>query len=89
MVNQDAGTFGTEMAKVLHSIEQLQVTDYSDVSEAEQQVAKGEVNAVIIIPADFSQKIDGYEPTKVQVVIDPAEPEAANIVTGYDEAGGG
>jgi ABC-2 type transport system permease protein len=82
LVNQDAGTFGTEMAKALHSIEQLQVTDYSDVSEAEQQVAKGELNAVIIIPADFSQKMDGYEPTKIQVVIDPAEPEAANIVTG-------
>ena len=82
LVNQDVGTFGTEMAKALHSIEQLQVSDYSDVSEAEQQVAKGELNAMIIIPADFSQKMDGYEPTKVQVVIDPAEPEAANIVAG-------
>jgi ABC-2 type transport system permease protein len=82
LVNQDSGTFGTEMAKALHSIEQLLVTDYNDIPEAEQQVAKGEVNAVVIIPADFSQKIDGYIPTKVEVVVDPAEPEAANIVTG-------
>jgi ABC-2 type transport system permease protein len=82
LVNQDSGTFGTEMGKVLHSIEQLQVTDYNAVSEAEQQVVKGEINAMIIIPADFSQKIDGYEPTKVAVVVDPGEPEAANIITG-------
>ena len=82
LVNQDDDTFGTELAKVLHSIEQLQVTDYGDVSEAEQQVAKGQINAVIIIPADFSQKIDGYTPTKIGVVVDPAEPEAASIVTG-------
>jgi ABC-2 type transport system permease protein len=82
LVSQDSGTYGTEMSKVIHSIEQLQVTDYSDISEAENQVAKGEVNAVIIIPADFSQKIDDYTPTKVEVVVDPAEPEAANIVTG-------
>ncbi|OGN92769.1 MAG: hypothetical protein A2Z71_08575 [Chloroflexi bacterium RBG_13_50_21] len=82
LVSQDSGTFGTEMSKVIHSIEQLEVTDYSDISEAEKQVAKGEVNAVIIIPVDFSQKIDDYTPTKVEVVVDPAEPEAANIVTG-------
>jgi ABC-2 type transport system permease protein len=82
LVNQDSNTFGTEMARTLHTIEQLQVNDFSNVSEAEQQVAKGDLNAVIIIPADFSQKINQYTPTKVDVIVDPAEPEAANIVTG-------
>jgi ABC-2 type transport system permease protein len=82
LVNQDSNTFGKELAKVLHSIEQLQVSEFSNVSEAEQQVAKGDLNAVIIIPADFSQKINDYTPTKVEVIVDPAEPEAANIVTG-------
>ena len=82
LVNQDAGNYGTEMAKMLHTIEQLQVTDYSDVSEAEQRVAKGEINALIIIPANFSQNMDGYTPTKVEVVVDPGEPEAANLITG-------
>jgi len=81
-VNQDQGTFGTEMAKVLRSIEALQVTDYGTVSEAEQLVAKGDSAAVIVIPADFSQQIDRYEPTAVAVIVDPAEPEAASVVTG-------
>jgi ABC-2 type transport system permease protein len=82
LVNQDQGTFGTEMAKVLRSIEALQVTDYGTVSEAEQLVSKGDSTAVIVIPADFSQKIDRYEPTAVAVIVDPAEPEAASVVTG-------
>ena len=82
LVNQDRGTFGTEMAKVIHSIEQLQVTDYSGVPEAEQPVARGEAAGAIIIPADFSQKINDYTPTSVEVIVDPAEPESANIVTG-------
>jgi hypothetical protein len=82
LVNQDDGTFGTDMAKKLHSIEQLQVTDFKDVSEAEQQVMKGDKNALIIIPADFSRNMDGYSRSKIAVIIDPAEPEAANIMTG-------
>ena len=82
LVNQDNNTFGNEMTRVIHSIEQLQVTDYNDVSEAEQQVARGKAAAAIIIPADFSQQINGYTPTSVEVIVDPAEPESANIVTG-------
>ncbi len=82
LINQDPGAFGTEMGKALHAIDMLQVTDYSDISAAEQQVAKGDLNAVIIIPANFSQNMDGYTPTKLEVVVDPGEPEAANLITG-------
>ena len=82
LVNQDAGTFGSEMAKAIQAIEQLRVTVYSDQAAAEEPVAKGKAAAAIIIPADFSQKIDSYSPTMVEVIVDPAEPESANIVTG-------
>ena len=53
-----------------------------DVAEAEQRVIQGETTAAIIIPADFSEKIDAYTPTSIEVIVDPAEPEAASIVTG-------
>ena len=82
LVNQDKGTFGVEMAKVIQSIEQLDVTVYNDVISAQAPVAKGNASAAIIIPADFSQMINSYTPTKVDVIVDPAEPEGANIVTG-------
>jgi ABC-2 type transport system permease protein len=82
LVNLDQGVYGTEMTKVLKSIEQLKVTEYVDATSAEEPVANGKAAAAIIIPADFSQKIDGYTPTQVQVIVDPAELESGNIVTG-------
>jgi ABC-2 type transport system permease protein len=82
LVNLDSGIFGVEMAKVIKSIEQFEATEYPDVASAEQPVANGKANAAIIIPADFSQKIDSYTPTQVQVIVDPAEVESGNIVAG-------
>lgn len=82
LVNLDTGTIGMEMAKVVQAIDQLKVTVYADVASAEQPVAKGAAAAAIVIPADFSQKIDSYIPTTVEVIVDPAEPVSANLVTG-------
>jgi ABC-2 type transport system permease protein len=82
LVNQDAGTFGSEMSKAIQAINEFKVTVYPDVNTAKEPVAKGNAAAAIIIPADFSQKIDSYTPSSVQVIVDPAEPESAGIVTG-------
>ncbi len=82
LVNQDSGGFGVEMAKAIKSIEQLQVTEYSLVAQAEAPVANGKAIGAIIIPADFSQKIDSYTPTSIGLILDPAEAEAAGIVSG-------
>lgn len=82
LVNLDAGTFGPEMAKVIQSVEQLEVTIYTDVTAAKEPVSKGKASAAIIIPTDFSQNIDSYTPTAIEVITDPAEPEAAGIVNG-------
>jgi len=82
LVNLDPGTFGSEMAKAIQAINQIKVTVYPDIASAEQPVAKGAAAAAIVIPADFSQKIDSYIPTTVEVIVDPAEPVSANLVTG-------
>ena len=82
LVNEDPGVFGKEVAKSLRSIRELNVTSDRDVSTAEERVIQGEAAAAIIIPADFSEKIDTYPPTEVEVIVDPAEPEGASIVTG-------
>ncbi len=82
LVNLDSGTFGAEMSKVFQSIEALEVTTYTDIATAQEPVAKGKSSAAILIPADFSEKINGYTPTQVEVIVDPAEPEGANIILG-------
>ena len=82
LVNQDPGPFGAQVAQALQEIEQLKVQTYSGVAEAERRVAEGKMTAAVIIPADFSPKIDAYTPTTVEVMVDPAQPEAASIVAG-------
>ncbi len=82
LVNEDTGTFGSEMSKSIMAIDELQVTNLNSVSTAEQKVAKGEVAAAIIVPANFSSDIDSYTPTEIEVIIDPGQAETASIVTG-------
>jgi ABC-2 type transport system permease protein len=81
LVNQDDGIFGEEIAKALKGIDELNVETFDMVADAEQRVAEGEATAAIVIPADFTQEIDVYTPTSIDVIIDPAQPESANIVT--------
>ena len=82
LVNDDTGGFGGEVAKSILSIDELNVETLDTVAEAEQGVIEGQVSAAIIIPSDFSAKIDAYTPTAIEVIVDPAEPEGASIVTG-------
>jgi ABC-2 type transport system permease protein len=82
LVNLDPGGFGTEVSKAIHAIDQFEVQEFSALDQAQGKVAQGDITAVIVIPADFSAKIDAYSPSTVEVIVDPAEPEAASIVTG-------
>jgi ABC-2 type transport system permease protein len=82
LVNLDPGGFGTEVSKAITEIDQFDVQEFSTVNQAEGKVVQGDITAAIIIPADFSQKIDAYSPTNVEVMVDPAEPEGASIITG-------
>ncbi|HEY45058.1 MAG TPA: ABC transporter permease [Anaerolineae bacterium] len=82
LVNEDSGTFGSEVSKAIQSIEVLAVETFTQEGEAEGKVAKGEAAAAIVIPADFSEKIDAYTPVAIEVVVDPAQPESVSIITG-------
>jgi ABC-2 type transport system permease protein len=82
LVNQDQGLFGKEIAKSLRDINQINASSTENVSTAEELVIQGEVAAAIIIPGDFSENINAYKPTEIEVIIDPAQPESASIVTG-------
>jgi ABC-2 type transport system permease protein len=82
LVNEDSGAFGTEVAKAIESIDELDLEIYATAAEAEQRVAEGEAAAAIVIPSDFTQDIDAYTPTSIEVIVDPGQPESASIVTG-------
>ncbi len=82
LVNADSGVFGSEVAKAIGEIKELEVTTYSTPSAAEERVAKGEATAAIVIPAEFSSNINDHKPTVIDVIVDPGQPESAGIVTG-------
>ena len=82
LVNEDSGAFGTEVARSVETIDELDVEVYGTRAEAEQRVIEGEVAAAIVIPANFSADIDAHTPTSVVVIVDPGQPESASIVSG-------
>jgi ABC-type multidrug transport system permease subunit len=45
-------------------------------------VARGKAAAAVIIPTDFTQKINDHQSTQIDVIVDPAQPESASIITG-------
>ena len=82
LVNLDNANFGREVSKAIQGIQQIEVLPLNSTSEAEGQVAKGKAAAAVIIPADFSQKINEHTPTQIDVIVDSAQPESASIITG-------
>jgi ABC-2 type transport system permease protein len=82
LVNSDSETFGGEVSKAIKSIDVLEVETFSSKANAEEQVATGEIAAAIVIPADFSKKINAYTPVEIEVIVDPAQPESISIITG-------
>ena len=82
LVNQDGGGFGHEVAKAIEAISELHVRGFDTPDGAEELVARGEAAAAIVIPPDFTAKIEAHKPTSVEVIVDPGQPESASIVTG-------
>ena len=82
LVNEDTGAFGQNVAAAVEALPVLETTRYDSPAAAESVVAKGEATAAIIIPDDFSERINAYTPTSVQVIVDPGQPDAAGIVSG-------
>lgn len=82
LVNQDDGIFGQELSKALRGISILEIVSPATPAEAEAQVSQGDLTAAIIIPPDFTSKINAYEPSQLTVILDPADPTGSEIING-------
>jgi ABC-2 type transport system permease protein len=47
---------------------------------------RGKVQVVVVIPADFSRKLEGDRPAEVQTLVDGTFPTSARVIQGYMEA---
>ena len=82
LVNDDSGDFGREVSKAILTIDELDVAIHMSLAEAEALVAQGDLAAAIYFPRGFSEDINAYRPATVDVIVDPAQPESASIVSG-------
>jgi ABC-2 type transport system permease protein len=82
LVNQDSGSYGQMLVDGLKGAEVLIIEELTDAVEADEQVADGNAAAALVIPADFSSKIDAGEPVEVTIIKDPTQQDAASIVAG-------
>jgi ABC-2 type transport system permease protein len=82
LVNQDDGIFGRELSQALRDITILEIVTPATAAEAERQVSEGQVTAAILVPPDFTDRVNAYAPTELTVILDPADPTRAEIVNG-------
>jgi ABC-2 type transport system permease protein len=82
VVNQDNGSYGQMLTDGLKGAEVLIIEEPSDATVADERVARGDAPAAVVIPADFTAKIDASEPVEVTIIKDPTQQEAASIVAG-------
>ncbi|MCP4423275.1 MAG: ABC transporter permease [Chloroflexi bacterium] len=82
LVNQDDGQYATSIVNALEDIDELNIEKLDSELEADERVADAQALAAIIIPADFSQKVDDYEQTEIKVIVDPAQAVGASIISG-------
>jgi ABC-2 type transport system permease protein len=82
LVNEDEGPYGEMVVAALREMPVLRIVEISSAQTADEFVGEGEKLAAVVIPADFSDRIEAYDPTAVEVVIDPLQEEYAGHVTG-------
>jgi len=82
LVNEDEGLFGERIVDALRGIDELEVHLIDTIAEAEDVVSGGDVVAAVVIPSGFTDDINAYTPAEIEVVVDPAQPQSAGIVTG-------
>jgi len=82
LANEDEGLFGGRIADALQEIDELEVQLVDTAAQAEDLVSGGEVAAAVVIPSGFTEDINAYTPAQIEVVVDPAQPQSASIVTG-------
>lgn len=81
VVNQDQGSYGQSIPEILRGIEELDLLEMDSPTQAQEQVAAGEYLAAVIVPVDFTQRIDDYQPAEISVIVDPAQATYGRILT--------
>jgi ABC-2 type transport system permease protein len=78
VVNEDAGLTGEQILQTLGTPEAEEGLDLMAGSRAEmgEALEEGEVDVVVVLPADLSARVGTGQPATVEVLYDPSRPES-------------
>lgn len=82
LVNEDEGPYGEQVEAALRGIRPLRILQARNADTADQLVADGRAPAAVIIPDDFSARLDENQATAVRLIKDPAQQNEARAVAG-------
>jgi ABC-2 type transport system permease protein len=82
LVNQDAGPYGEQIARILSEIENFKITALDTPESAEAEVRSSKFMAAVLIPPDLSQNVDAYQPSEIEVLLDPTQESYGQIIPG-------
>jgi len=85
-VNEDKGRDAARVMSALKEADHLEIEEIQTREEADRRVGRGERMAALIVPKDFSQALKTTRGAQIQLIIDPARSDQANIVTGLVNA---
>lgn len=82
VVNEDTGPYGVAIVDALKDIDVLNVSDVTNLAVADEQVANRLVEAALFIPPGFSEQVNTYEPTSLNVIVDPTQEATVGLISG-------
>jgi ABC-2 type transport system permease protein len=90
IVNKDKGAIGRQIVDGFTKNTDIKkitvVTVTRDEAKARRDVALGDTAAVMIIPADFTSKVESGTPVQLEVLGDPGQQVSASIFAGIAQA---
>ena len=83
IVNEASNSFATEFDKQFDKIDALkQPEETLKLSEAQDKIKEGELDAVVVLPSDFGEVKDGVPSGKAKVYVNQAQMSTGDIVMG-------
>ncbi|MFN8598088.1 MAG: ABC transporter permease [Anaerolineae bacterium] len=86
VANEDRGTLGADVVRLLKESPNLEVEMLDSAAEADRRVGKGERMAAAVIPADFSAAVKTEAGGTIELIIDPARQNNSGLVSGLMKA---
>lgn len=82
LINQANTEIADNLERALTDSEVMKIVKSDDLADSRDSLKKGEITAVIIIPADFGRtKPTGQR--EITVVLDPANMQSNSVITGF------